>query len=93
MHDRYSEPLDWTSVGLALVVWAAHFSVLWGASSVFPGLAAARWIALVATIVAAVALGWLWRSRAGRGPRSVPQASIGLSAAAIAFGAMPALIG
>lgn len=93
MDDRYSEHVDWKAAVLALMVWAAHFSVLWGASSVFPGNAAARWIALAATIAAAGALVWLWPPDRARGPVAIPRTSIGLAAAAIGFGAMPALIG
>jgi low temperature requirement protein LtrA len=93
MDERYSEQVNWKAVALALAIWAAHFSVLWGASSIFPGLPAARWIALFATIAAAGALALLWRSVGRREPDSIPRLSIGLASAAIAYGALPALVG
>lgn len=92
MDDRFTETTDWPGAGWALAVWAAHFSALWGASSVFPAEAAARWLALAATLAAFGALAVLWRRRS-RGRTSIVALAIGLSAAAIAFGAMPALIG
>lgn len=93
MDERYSEQVNWKAVALALATWAAHFSVLWGASSIFPGLPAARWIALLATIAAAGALVLLWRSVDRGETGSIPRLSIGLASAAIAYGALPALVG
>jgi hypothetical protein len=93
MDDRFSEPVDWKATVAAPVIWAAHFTVLWGASSVFPGTSAARWIALGATLLALATLVWLWTSVAGHVTRKIPRASVGLSAAAILFGAMPAVVG
>ena len=92
MNDRFRETIDWPGAGWALAVWAAHFSVLWGASVVFPAQPAARWLALAATLAAFGALAWLWRRRAPR-RTSVVALAIGLASAAIVFGAMPALIG
>lgn len=92
MDDRFTETTDWPGAGWALAVWAAHFSALWGASSVFPAQSAARWLALAATLAAYGALALLWRRRA-TGRRSVIALAVGLSAAAIAFGALPALVG
>ncbi len=97
MADEYSETTDWPGAGWAFAVWAAHFSVLWGASSAFPGDQAARWIALAATVVALAALAWFWRDRAGKltrcAGRHVLPLAIGIAAAAILFGALPALVG
>lgn len=52
MTERFTETTDWRGASWAFAVWAAHFSVLWGASSMFPGIANARWIALFATLAA-----------------------------------------
>ncbi len=93
MSDLFTERADWQGAAWALAVWAAHFSLLWGASSVLPGSAAARWIALAGTLAAFAALALVWRvrSRHGKG-RLVPVAS-GIAALAILFGALPALVG
>lgn len=93
MPERFSNEQDWFTAIAALVVWTAHFSLLWGASSVFPGQPAARWIALVLTVAAAVALLWLWRRAKMRTWFSVPGLAIGLAAAASAFTAAAALVG
>lgn len=91
--ERFSEPVDWTAVTLAFVIWAAHFSVLWGASSALPGDAAARWIALVATLAGLAVLALLWFTRAHRGPQATPRLAHSLSGAAMLFGALPAVFG
>lgn len=93
MSGPFSETTDWRGPVWALAIWAAHFSVLWTASSVFPGSPAARWIALAATLAACGALAFLWRERRTGGRGSILLASIALSALAILFGAAPALIG
>lgn len=93
MDERFSEPVDWTAVSFAFAIWAAHFSVLWGASVALPGDPEARWIALVATIAGIGALAWLWRARDDRGPQAMPRLSYALAGIAILFGALPALIG
>lgn len=93
MNEGFSEPLDWKAITLAFVVWTAHFSVLWGASSALPGEPSARWIALAATIAGLAALAWLWRSRSRNGPQAIPRLAHGLSGLAMLFGALPALLG
>jgi hypothetical protein len=93
MAGRFANEDDWFTATLALVVWAAHFMLLWAASSVFPGQAAARWSALLLTVAAAGGLIWLWRRAARRSALSVPALGIGLAAAAIAFNAVVALVG
>lgn len=93
MSGSFSETNDWPGAAWAFAIWAAHFSALWTASSVFPGSPIARWIALAATLAAGVALLLLWRKRRTGGHGSVLLASIALSAFAILFGAIPALIG
>lgn len=93
MSGPFSESTDWQGTAWAFAVWAAHFSALWAASSVFPGGAGARWIALAATIGACASLAWLWRKRRTGSQGSILALSIALSAFAILFGATPALIG
>ena len=93
MSGQFTDPVDWQGAGWALVVWLAHFTLLWGASSVFPHEAAARWLALAGTIAACAVLVLLWRMRGVSTVRSVPGLGIALAAVAILFGAMPALIG
>ena len=96
MADTFEESTDWQGAGWAFAVWAAHFSALWGASSIFPADPAARWIALGATVLALAALALLWRARVagrrGEGGLVMPLA-LGLSGLAIAFGGLPAMIG
>ena len=93
MSGPFSETHDWRGAAWAFAIWAAHFSALWTASSVFPGSPIARWIALAATLAAGGALAMLWRRRRIGGQGSILLASIALSAFAILFGATPALIG
>ena len=87
-HNRH----DWFTIALAMAVWSAHFTVLWAASIIFPDEPIARWLALVFTIVAFVALAWLW-NRAGR-PSLFTVSGLGLAIAAggTAFDATPALL-
>ena len=93
MDKRFSEPVDWLAVNLAFAVWAAHFSVLWGASVALPGEPGARWIALAATLAGGGALAWFWRIRSDRGPQEMPRLSYALAGIAMIFGALPALFG
>lgn len=93
MADRFTNEQDWMNATLALVVWAAHFSLLWAASVVFPGQPAARWLALAFTVAAAAALAWLWRRAQAKSLFSVPGLGIGIAGAGVAFDAIPALIG
>lgn len=89
----FKESTDWQGAGWAFSVWAAHFSALWGASSAFPADPAARWIALIATVLALAALAVVWRRRKAIGGGFVLPLALGLSAVAILFGALPALVG
>ncbi|WP_120717560.1 hypothetical protein [Tsuneonella amylolytica] len=93
MADDYSETTDWPGTAWAFVVWALHFSILWGSSSIFPGDDAARLVALVATLgaLAALALLWRWRSRKGAG--RIFASSVGIAAVAVIFGSIPAAVG
>ena len=93
MSGRYSNAHDWFTAIAALAVWAAHFMILWTASVVFPGQAAGRWTAVALTLLAAVAIGWLWL-RASRPPLfAVPGLGLAIAAAGIVFDFAPALIG
>ena len=89
----FRNAIDWLTPTLALSIWAAHFSLLWAASSIFPGQPAARWIAVALTIPALGAIVWLWRRGGGQSVTSVPGLGIGISAVGIVFSLMPAIIG
>ncbi|MFD1786166.1 hypothetical protein ACFSC3_01140 [Sphingomonas floccifaciens] len=97
MPGPYSETTDWQGTAWAFAIWAAHFSLLWGASSVFPDQPPARWIALAGTLVAIGGLAILWRVRirAKGDPRDsrILTLATGVSALAVLFGALPALVG
>ncbi len=93
MADRFSNEHDWVTAALALSVWAAHFSLLWAASVVFPGGAAARWIALGVTLAAVAGLVWLALRGRVASPLSAAGLGIGIAAAGVAFGSLPALVG
>lgn len=92
MADPFSSDQDWITAALALTVWAAHFSLLWAASIVFPGDAAARWIALAVTVAAVAALVILARRARVASPFSAAGVGIGIAGLAIAFDALPALL-
>jgi len=91
-HD-YSNRLKLLTPVLALSVWAAHFLLLWSVSSVWPEQALARWLAVALTIVAVAALYGIMRWRAVTTVFSIPGLGLALSAFAVVFTAMPALIG
>lgn len=93
MASDLSNKHDWLAPAMAFSVWAAQFMLLWSASSVFPGQPAARWIAIVLTLLA---FGALWRIRRRRGVsgfRSVEGLGLGIATVAVAYTALPALIG
>jgi len=91
-HDHLNKT-DWLTPFLALILWTAHFMILWGASIIFPGHALARWIALAVTLAALGALVWLWRASKVRSVFSVPGLGIAVAGAGVVFDALPALIG
>jgi hypothetical protein len=76
-----------------MAVWAAHFTLLWGASIVFPGQPAVRWLALAFTIVAFGALVWLYLRAKRPSIFSVPRLGIAIAATGTLFNTVPALIG
>ncbi|MGB3378050.1 hypothetical protein [Allopontixanthobacter sediminis] len=89
----YRNSTDLLTPTLALAIWAAHFSLVWAASSIFPDMPAARWIAVLLTIAALAGLVWLWRRSGVRSPTSIPGLGIAIAAAGIAFDLLPALFG
>jgi hypothetical protein len=93
MAGPFTETSDWQGAAWAMAIWAVHFSVLWGASSIFPNADAARWIAAAATLGALVALAALHLRCQRWSKRSVQPAATGLAALAIVFGALPAVFG
>lgn len=93
MRRDYRNDIDWLTPALAMLVWAAHFSILWAASSIFPDQAAARWIALVFTLIAAAALWWLWRRSDGPPLFSIPSLGLAVAAFGVTLDVLPAIIG
>jgi drug/metabolite transporter (DMT)-like permease len=93
MEKGFSNGQDWWTTTAAMAVWAAHFTLLWVASVVFPGHPAARWLALAFTLAAVASLAWLWH-RAGR-PRlkSTPGLGLAIAIGGTLFNAVPALVG
>lgn len=58
----------WALLLAGLLVWAAHFFVLYAIASVLPGQAGATWAVIAATAVAVAAISLiLRRTRAGHG--------------------------
>ncbi|WP_338242551.1 hypothetical protein [Aurantiacibacter hainanensis] len=93
MDEDFRNRTDYRTLAMALGLWAAHFGLLWVASSVFPDQPAARWIALALTLVAAAGLFWLWRC-AGRPPvTSVAGLGLAIAAVGIAYDFAPAVVG
>jgi len=90
---RFSNDHDWFTVTAALVVWAAHFMLVWAASVVFPGQPLGRWIAFALTLLAGVALGWLWMRASRPSLFSAAGLGLGIAAAGVAFDVAPALVG
>lgn len=85
-----------------LLVWAAHFSLLFGIASVFPGTQLARWLTLIASIPALAAdVAILWLAAALRHRSSdeldewvVDLGAVGaaLSVLAVLWQALPAIV-
>ena len=89
----YRNSIDWLTPTLALSIWAAHFALLWAASSAFPDQPTARWIAAILTVIAFGALYWLWRRGAASSLVSIPGLGLAIAAVGIAFSLLPAVIG
>ena len=92
MPSEYTVKHDWLTPMLAFSIWAAHFTLLWSASIVFPGQPAARWIALVLTVLAFAGLWLVRRRRNVPSFRTVEGLGIAIATVAVAFTAMPGLL-
>ena len=93
MDEGFYNKHDFWTLAAAMSVWAAHFTLLWVASVVFPGDPAARWLALVFTVAAGGALAWLY-IRAGRpSVFSVPGLGVAIATVGTLYDMVPALIG
>lgn len=92
----------WTLLLGGLLVWAAHFFLLYGFASVFPGTELARLLTLIATVPALAADAvLLWAAAArrlvdpdelDRWVLDVSAIGAGLSLVAVVWQALPALI-
>ncbi|QWC57018.1 hypothetical protein F7D01_07875 [Erythrobacter sp. 3-20A1M] len=92
MSTDYRNRTDWLTPLLALSVWAAHFSLLWAASSIFPGQLTARWIAAALTAIAGGIIYLLWRQAQSRALTSAPGLGLAIATLGIAFDFAPALL-
>ncbi|WP_375290782.1 hypothetical protein [Qipengyuania sp.] len=90
--EAIDRPAIYRTLLLAFLVWAAHFTVSYGAVLVFPGQPAARIITVVAGIGALAVLAW-WGFGLPHPRSSLAAGMIGLAAAAVVFGTFPALVG
>ena len=93
MSGDFTNRIDWLTPTIAFSVWAAHFTILWAASIIFPDQPAARWIALAVTFVSFGALFWLWRWASRPGLFTIPGFGIALAAIGMIYDGLPALIG
>ena len=92
MRDELDRPENWKTLGLAFILWAGHFAIVYGAELIMPGDRAVRWIALSATLAAMGAFFLIWR-RLDQAGLSIARLSLGIAALAIAYQTLPALIG
>ena len=90
--DEIDRPAIYRTLLLAFFVWAAHFTVSYGAVLVFPGQPAARIISIMAGIGALALLAW-WGLRLPHPRSSLAGGMIGLAAAGVVFGTFPAIVG
>lgn len=90
--DPIDRPPVYRALLIAFAVWAAHFSISYGAVLVFPGQTIARIVAVVAGLAALAVL--VAQGRKSARPRSsLALGALGLAAAAIVFGTFPAIVG
>ena len=92
---------DWAFLLGGLLVWAAHFFILYGIGSVFPDDPVASWLTIAATIAALAAnAGILWLlaarrlrpdDRLGRWGDGLAALGAGLSMIAVLWQGLPAL--
>lgn len=95
--------LKWSLLLGGLTIWAAHFFLLYGFASIFPGSQTARILTLVATVPALAANAFLlWTAAAGtlvgetdeldKWVLNVAAVGAGLSFIAVLWQALPAVI-
>ena len=92
---------SWAFLLAGLLIWAAHFFILYGIGSVFPGEPIASWLTIAVTALALAANGgllWLVAlRRLGRPDRfdrwrdGLTALGLGLSFVAVAWQGLPAL--
>jgi hypothetical protein len=91
--DDFRNRTDWLALALAMTIWAAHFALVWSASSIFPGHPAARWIGLILGVLALSALARLWYSRNVQSLHSASGLGIALAAGGVVYDTLPAILG
>ena len=92
MDEGFRNQFDWRTAAAALAVWAAHFTVLWAASIIFPDQPAARWLAVGCTGVAFAALFLLWHRARPVPLRSGHALVRGIAGLGTLYDAMPVLL-
>ena len=95
-------PAKWMLLLGGLLIWAAHFFLLYAFASIFPGSDTARWLSAAATLVGLAANGLVLRAAAARKRasaddlddwvRQVARAECLLSVTAILWQGLAALI-
>lgn len=90
--DPLDRPVIYRTLVWAFAVWAAHFTLSYAAVLVFPDQPIARIVAIAATMLALGILAWMARKLPHPRP-NLAIAALVLSAAGIAFGTFPAIIG
>lgn len=94
---------SWLNLLGGLLVWGAHFFVVYGIASLLPGRPEARWLVLLATAIGLVALAWLLRGaiRArremtddeGRWQSGIAALGAAIALVAVFYQGLPAVIG
>jgi hypothetical protein len=92
MREELDRPLNWRTLTVAFLIWAAHFALSYAAELILPGNPAVRWIALAAALAAFAVVALCWRRLAPHGSRVVKLA-LAIASMAIAYQTLPALIG
>lgn len=92
MDEGFRNELDWWTATAALAVWAAHFTLLWLTSIIFPDQPAARWLAIAFTIAAFAALLLLWFRARPVPVRSGAALALGIAGLGTLYDVMPVLL-
>lgn len=92
MGDDLSLRINRRTIALAFILWTGHFIIAYGAEQIGPGSMPARWIPPLAALAcfAILALGW---RRLGPHGSNVVRLGLAMSAMAIAFQTLPAIVG